>query len=66
MVKAHARAFGWKRLLDTGCYTSISAIAVAEKIDRGHTGSVLRLTLLAPDMAQAITDGRQTPRFASG
>jgi len=59
LVKALARAFRWKRLLDSGRYASISEIAVAEKIDRGYVGSVLRLTLLAPDVIEMILDGRQ-------
>ena len=32
---------------------------MAEKIDRGYLGSILRLTLLAPDIVEAILDGRQ-------
>jgi hypothetical protein len=59
MLKALARAFRWKRLLETGRYASISEIATAEKIDRGYVGSVLRLTLLAPDIVEAILDGCQ-------
>src|SRR5690348_9217245 len=59
MVKALARAFRWKRLLDDGRYASISEIAAVEKIDRGYVGSILRLTLLAPDIVEAILDGRQ-------
>jgi hypothetical protein len=59
MVKALARAFRWKRLLEDGRYASISEIAAAEKIDRGYVGSILRLTLLAPDIIEAILDGRQ-------
>jgi hypothetical protein len=58
MVKALARAFRWKRLLDNGRYASISEIAASEKIDRGYVGSILRLTLLAPDIVEAILDGR--------
>src|ERR1700759_2179090 len=61
MVKALARAFRWKRMLDTGRYASISEIAAAEKIDRGYAGTLLRLTLLAPDIVEAILDGRQLP-----
>jgi hypothetical protein len=59
MVKALARAFRWKRLLEDGRYASISEIAAAEHIDRGYVGSILRLTLLAPDIIEAILDGRQ-------
>ena len=64
MIKALARAFRWKRLLDDGRYASISEIAAAEKIDRGYVGSILRLTLLAPDMVEAILDGRQPEAVA--
>jgi hypothetical protein len=32
---------------------------VAEKLDRGYLGCVLQLTLLAPDIVEAILDGRQ-------
>jgi hypothetical protein len=59
MVKALARASRWKRMLEDGRYASISEIAAAEKIDRGYVGSILRLTLLAPDIVQGILDGRQ-------
>src|SRR4051812_39529399 len=59
MVKALARAFRWKRMLDTGRYASISEIVAAEKIDRGYAGTILRLTLLAPDIIEAVLDGRQ-------
>jgi hypothetical protein len=61
MVKALARAFRWKRMLDEGRYASISDIAASEKIDRGYVGSVLRLTLLAPDIIDEILSGRHAP-----
>jgi hypothetical protein len=34
-------------------------MAAAERIDRGYLGRVLQLTLLAPDVVEAILDGRQ-------
>ena len=37
----------------------MSELASAEKIERGYLGKVLQLTLLPPDMVQAIVDGRQ-------
>ena len=60
LVKALARAFRYQRLLDEGRYASISEMAAAEKIDRGYLGRVLQLILLAPDIIEAILDGRQT------
>ena len=59
IVKALSRAFRWKRQLEDGRRCSISEIAKSEKIDRGYVGSILRLTLLAPDIIEAILDGRQ-------
>jgi hypothetical protein len=60
MLKALARAFRWKRMLDTGRYASVSEIATKEMIDRGYVGSILRLTLLAPDIIEAILNGQAT------
>jgi hypothetical protein len=59
MVKALARAHRWMRLLEEGRYASLIEMAKAEKIDRGYLGKMLRLTLLAPDIVEAIMDGRQ-------
>jgi hypothetical protein len=59
LVKGLSRANRWQRMLDAGRYASISEIAEAERIDRGYLGRVLRLTLLAPDIVEAILDGRQ-------
>jgi hypothetical protein len=59
LVKALARAFRYQKLLDEGRYASVTEMAVAEKIERGYLGSLLRLTLLAPDIVEAILNGRQ-------
>ena len=59
LVKALARAFRYQRLLDEGRYASISEMAFAEKVERGYLGTILRFTLLAPDIVEAILDGRQ-------
>ena len=58
LLKALGRAFRWKRLLEDGTVASVSDIARVEKIDRGYAGSVLRLTLLAPEIVEAILEGR--------
>ncbi len=60
LVKALARAFRYQKLLDDGRYASISEMAAAEKIERGYLGTLLRLTLLAPGLVEAILEGRQT------
>lgn len=64
LVKALARAHRWKRLLESGRYASLGELAASEKIDRSYLGKMLRLTLLAPDIVEAILDGRQPEQFA--
>jgi hypothetical protein len=59
LVKALARAYRWKRMLEEGEYTSITELAAAEKINQSYLCRVLRLTLLAPDIVEAILDGKQ-------
>ena len=58
MVKALARGFRWRKMLDTGLYATANEIAVAEKINRSYISRLLRLTLLAPDIVEALLDGR--------
>ena len=59
MVKAIARAFRWRDMLESGTHATIAEIAAAEKINETYVGRVLRLTLLAPDIVEAILNGRQ-------
>lgn len=62
MVKALARAFRWRRLMETGAYGTVEEIAAAEKINASYVSRVLRLTLLAPDIVEAIlTAGSRPP-----
>jgi hypothetical protein len=59
LVSALARAHRWKRLLEEGRYRSAGEIAEAEKVSRSFVNRMLRLTLLVPDIVEAILDGRQ-------
>jgi hypothetical protein len=59
LIRALARAHRWKRLLEKGKYASATEIAEAEKIGRSFVNRLLRLTLLAPDIQEAILEGRQ-------
>ena len=59
LVKAVARAFRWRRMLEAGRYGTIDELATAEKINSSYVSRLLRLTLLAPDIVDAILDGRQ-------
>jgi hypothetical protein len=59
MVKAIARAFRWRKLMEADTYATVEEIAAAEKINASYVSRVLRLSLLAPDIIEAILDGRQ-------
>jgi len=64
LVKAVARAHRWKRLIESGRYVSLTELAEAEKINRSYLCRILRLTLLAPDIVEAVLDGRAAVRMA--
>lgn len=61
MVKALARAHRWKRQLESGRFASVEELARTEHVNQSYLCRVLRLTLLAPDIVDAILDGRQGP-----
>ena len=59
MVKALERAFRWRKMLDTGVYATLEDLARAKGVAPSYVSRVLRLTLLAPEIVEAILDGRQ-------
>lgn len=59
MIKALARAFRWKRMLESGAFSTIGDLAAREGIAPSYMTRVLRLTLLSPDIVEAILDGKQ-------
>jgi hypothetical protein len=61
LIRALARAYRWQQLLESGKYSTTHELAAGEKIDRSYLCRMLRLTLLAPDIMEAILDGRQPP-----
>jgi hypothetical protein len=60
LVKALARAHRWKSLLETGEHASVTELARSEKMNISYLSRILRLTLLAPDIVEAVLDGRQS------
>ncbi|MBY6003653.1 hypothetical protein KUV62_07030 [Salipiger bermudensis] len=59
LVKALARAFRWKRMLETGAFATVAELAAHEGIAPSYMTRLLRMTLLAPEVVQTILDGRQ-------
>ena len=61
LLEGVARGFYWQHLVDTGVMKSGSDIARAEGLHPSVPNELMRLTLLAPDIVEAILDGRQPP-----
>jgi hypothetical protein len=59
MVNALARAFRWRRMLDTGVHATLVDLAWAKRLPPSYVSGILRLTFLAPEIVEAILDGRQ-------
>lgn len=59
LVKAMVRAHRWRDMLESGDYATVRDLAKAEAINESYLGRVLRLTLLAPKIIEAILEGKQ-------
>ncbi len=59
MIRTIGKAFYWQKLLDSGEVANATELARQLKLEPGWVAEVLRLTRLAPDIVQAILDGRQ-------
>lgn len=59
MIRTLGKAFYWQRLLDEGRFKTTKELGRAVKLEPGWVAEVLRMTLLAPDIIEAILDGRQ-------
>jgi hypothetical protein len=59
LLKALARGFRWSKLLETGDFATVEEIADAENINPSYVSRVLRMTLLAPEIVEAILAGEQ-------
>jgi hypothetical protein len=59
LVKAIVRAHRWRQMLESGEYNSSAELAKAEKVNASYLSRILRLTLIAPDIIEAILTGRQ-------
>jgi hypothetical protein len=59
LTRAIARAYRWQWMLDEGVVGTFEELARRERVNRGYLSRILRLTLLAPDLVEAILDGRQ-------
>jgi hypothetical protein len=63
LVKALARAFRWRKLMESGAYPTVAELAKAENMDRSYISRVMRMTLLAPAVVEKIMEGRHPPEL---
>jgi hypothetical protein len=61
LLKALARGFRWQKMLREGDYQTLEEIADVENINPSYVSRLLRMTLLAPEVVEAILTGRQPP-----
>jgi hypothetical protein len=61
LLKAVVRAHRWRGMLESGEYSSAAELAKAERVNDSYLSRVLRITLLAPEIIEAIVDGQQPP-----
>ena len=59
LVKALVRAHRWRRRIERGKANSITDLAEQEGVTDAYVCRLLSLTCFAPDIVEAILDGRQ-------
>ncbi|MGE0279259.1 MAG: hypothetical protein AB7P20_01415, partial [Rhizobiaceae bacterium] len=59
LIKALARAYRWRALIENGDYATIPDLAKADDVNDSYACRLLRLTLLAPQIVKTILDGTQ-------
>jgi hypothetical protein len=59
LVKALVRAHRWRRRIESGQAKSITDLAEQEGVTDAYVCRLLTLTCLAPEIVEAILDGRQ-------
>jgi hypothetical protein len=63
LLKALARAYRWRKQIESGEYSSITELAKAQRINQSYACRLLRLTLIAPSVVKDILDGRRNPEL---
>ena len=60
MIRALVKAHRWRRRIECGKAKSITDLAAQNDVTDAYVCRVLPLTCLAPDIVEAILDGRQS------
>jgi DNA invertase Pin-like site-specific DNA recombinase len=63
LIRSLIHAHQWRTQLESGAVSSIDAIGRQENVNATYISKLLSLAYLAPDLIEAILDGRQPPRL---
>ena len=65
LLKTIAHAYSWFDELLSGEGNSLTSIAAREGVNRRFVGKIIGLAFLAPEIVEAIVDGRQPPELSA-
>jgi hypothetical protein len=64
VLRAIARAWSWRRQLETGAVSTILDIAAAEKVSDRFVGRMIRLAYLSPSVLETLVITRKPPAIS--
>lgn len=64
VLRAIARAWSWRRKLETGAASTLQDIAAAEKVSDRFVSRMMRLAYLAPDVLEKLLIHRIPPALS--
>ena len=64
-MKTIARAHRWFDQLVSGEVKSLTAIATREGLNYRFVGKIIKLAFLAPEIVEAVAEGRQPPELST-
>lgn len=64
VLRAIARAWKWRRHMESGEFSTVHDLAVAEKLSDRFVSRMMRLAYLAPDVLEALTLCRVPPALS--
>ena len=64
VLRAIARAWGWRRQLETGAASTIQDIAAAEKVSDRFVSRMMRLAYLSPSVLETLVITRKPPALS--
>jgi site-specific DNA recombinase len=66
LIKAVSRASDWVRRMEGGEFKHQRDLAKATKLEPRYINALLRVAFLAPEIVEAVIDGRQPPDLTLG